>query len=95
MSTYNECDEGWSNLIDPLIKLCDEHNVTIVQIKEKFGGLRFYVNAAPLVVHDAIFAAEQRSFYVCEKCGLPGTRRGGSWIKTLCNVHHKEREDNE
>ncbi len=81
------CGEGWAPLIDRLIgdiiKL--GWNKEIAQVKEKFGGLRFYINAAPDAVHDRINQAEDESFITCENCGEPGQPRGGGWIKTLCD----------
>jgi len=68
---------------------------TIVQIKEKFGGLRLYTNR---ITHDqdlAVGFAEAMSNRVCEVCGRPGKHRQGGWVKTLCDEHHKARERGE
>jgi hypothetical protein len=78
---------GWHGLLDGLVpKLLalgwDGH---VAQVKEKFGGLRFYVGAATDEVHDAINEAEAKSFETCEQCGAPGKPRDGGWIKTLCD----------
>lgn len=64
----------------------------IVQVKEKFGGLRFYVDGGSSEIYSYIDFAEQMSHKVCEVCGNRGERRGGSWIKTLCDIHEKKRE---
>jgi len=63
----------------------DFYFVHAVQVKEKFGGLRFYVHNAGDEIHGMISMAEQMSFKICEKCGKPGSlhKRGG-WLKTLC-----------
>lgn len=82
-----ECGLGWKTIVQPLIDLCNKYNVRIFQVKEKFGGLRFYIDEAPLVIHDAIQAAEIESFKTCEICGRPGELRGGSWLKTTCDAH--------
>ena len=55
-----------------------------VQIKEKFGGLRFYVNGGSREVHGAIHMAESMSYHICETCGNPGKPNNDGWIKTLC-----------
>ena len=86
------CDEGWRELICELVEALDATGVRykIAQIKEKFGGLRFYVNA-PLdaeAFHALIEKAEARSFTICETCGKPGEPRGGAWIRTLCVECH-------
>jgi hypothetical protein len=62
----------------------------IQQIKEKFGGLRFYVNRGGDDVSNYISFAEQMSYKTCEICGHPGERRNTGWVKTLCNHHHNE-----
>jgi uncharacterized Zn finger protein (UPF0148 family) len=36
--------------------------------------------------------AESMSGSTCEECGAPGRRRGGTWIKTLCEHHAKEKD---
>jgi len=65
---------------------------TIQDVKEKFGGLRFYVSGASDKVYNYIEFAEALSHRTCEECGAPGERRSGGWIKTLCDTHHKSRK---
>lgn len=78
--------KGWGPLIERLYRLCDQHNVCIAQIKEKFGGLRFYVTGAPNIVHQAILTAETESYGICEECGDVGEERPElSWVRTLCD----------
>lgn len=88
-----ECRSGWKKIIEPLFELCATEKVQVLQVKEKFGGLRFYVGAASEEVHAAIEKAENDSFTICEYCGDPGLRRGGGWLKTLCYNHYKEEVD--
>jgi len=68
----------------------------VQQVKEKFGGLRFYISPAPQEIHDMIHIAEGRSYYICEMCGkscLTSTpedyksfyRDELAWIQTLCD----------
>lgn len=66
--------------------------VVIQQIKEKFGGLRFYYNGGDEHINGMVRMAESWAGHVCEDCGAPGEQRGGGWIKTLCDKHHAERE---
>jgi hypothetical protein len=61
------------------------HQVVAVQSKEKFGGLRFYVNNCDEYVRGVIEMTESMSYRTCEYCGLKGQRRSGPWIKTLCD----------
>ena len=69
----------------------------VVQVKEKFGGLRFYITAAPQKVHDLIDIAEHESYNTCEQCGkyqVPQVKNGIyksyyrdklPWVLTLCD----------
>ena len=84
------CDDGWFKLIDELsakLEAMNKEGANIVagQVKEKFGGLRFYVGAAPEEAHKLIEAAESASYKTCEFCGEPGEVRQGGWIKTRCD----------
>lgn len=63
------------------------------QIKEKFGGLRFYVSSGSKEQHAIIWYTESISNYVCERCGARGKHRPSGWVKTLCNKHWKEHQD--
>lgn len=62
--------------------------VTVAQIKEKFGTLRFYVDGdVPERLADAISAAEHVSTFVCETCGQPGSERCPTgWVYTACDA---------
>ena len=62
----------------------------MAQIKEKFGGLRFYYDGGDAVVDGMVRMAESWAARSCEKCGKPGERRGGGWIRTLCDEHEAE-----
>jgi hypothetical protein len=85
---------GWKDIVQPLIDRAEKEGVTITQIKEKFGGLRFYVGAATQEFHDAVSEAENKSYETCEVCGQPGepVHPNGGWIKTLCTEHLAGRE---
>ena len=90
-------DDGW---FDILWRLCEDleplvmemeraggPKFEVLQVKEKFGGLRFYVNCRNDGIRKRIDAAIQESFRTCEICGQPGTLREGRCIKTLCDEH--------
>lgn len=78
--------KGWKNLIETCFNACVEHDVHVAQVKEKFGGLRFYVGGAPQEVHDIIAQCEKLSYETCEVCGEPGEPNHRGWIKTLCDT---------
>ena len=88
-----ECGDGWYqliyNLCDKIQKHCDEagFQVEAVQVKEKFGGLSFYVGSADDFVFDLINKAEEESYKICEDCGSEEfvDVRSGGWIRTLCD----------
>ena len=75
---YIECGDGWDwilkELHEKLVYL--DRRYTILQVKEKFGTLRFYLgqggrtkNVAIRLMHDAINRAEYLSSGTCELCG--------------------------
>lgn len=61
--------------------------VVVAQIKEKFGGLRFYYDGGDDYIRGLVSMAEAWASITCEQCGVPGTRRSGSWLRTLCDTH--------
>lgn len=87
---YVECGEGWRDIYTPLIELCAALGVEVTQIKEKFGGLRFYVRGYRPYLDKVIQWAEAESYRTCEECGRPGQLRQDSWMKTLCDEHHNK-----
>lgn len=94
-SSWN-CYEGWHPIIEDLIHklniICEDYQVGIIEIKEKFGGLRVAVDNAILEeVYALIREYEDTSYITCEVCGAKGTYRGSlSWKRTLCDKHFHE-----
>lgn len=66
--------------------------VVVAQIKEKFGGLRFYYDGGNDIISGMVTMAEAMASKTCETCGKPGQQRSGGWIKTLCDEHEVERQ---
>jgi len=64
--------------------------VVVAQIKEKFGGLRFYYDGGDDCIQGMVSMAESWADKSCETCGAPGTSGGRGWIKTLCPTHRAE-----
>jgi len=80
---------GWGRLIYELIVkiVAMGWNTQVTQVKEKYGGLRFYINGASREVHDEISAAERKSQEICEICGNPGELcTTGGWYNTFCET---------
>lgn len=63
-----------------------------VQVKEKFGTLRFYSEGGDDHIFGMIRMAEAMSAVTCEECGAPGEQRHGGWVRTLCDRHEAERQ---
>jgi hypothetical protein len=90
-----ECGDGWKGLIEPIMEYINNYNkdkkeedkIIIFQIKEKFGGLRFYVDHGNEELHNMIDKAEEESYKVCEFCGSKEDvgQTANGWITTLCH----------
>lgn len=93
-----ECDDGWLQLIHDLIEelIACGWDKKVTQIKEKFGGLRFYIGSGTQEIYDIISKYEDLSNITCEVCGEKGELRddcgwrGGRWYKTMCDKHYQE-----
>jgi hypothetical protein len=94
--------EGWWPIIESLCSNIQHYinwknreseivpQVVVAQIKEKFGGLRFYYEGGDDRIHGMVSMAESWADKSCETCGAPGTSGGKGWIKTLCPTHRAE-----
>ena len=98
-------DKGWWPIIESLCgqiqSYTDWNNMNretrpvvpqtvVMQVKEKFGGLRFYYDGGDEAVAGMVRMAEAWASHACEECGAPGTLGGKGWIKTLCPTHRAE-----
>jgi hypothetical protein len=97
-----EIGDGWVRIIEQLSKKLerinqglppDEPRIEAVQVKEKFGGLRFYTNMCHDEADRLIAAAERKSYKTCEMCGKPGKPNSDGWVITLCAKCRREREE--
>jgi len=61
-------------------------------VKEKYGGLRFYLSSSTGEYLDMTYEAEKESTETCETCGKPGSPKTpeGNWVKTVCNTCHPD-----
>lgn len=88
-AAWGSVGPGWIPLLD---QLCTDlvalgWNREVYQIKEKFGGLRFYAKSDDnyQVLRPVLAAAEAKSLTICEHCGAPGElNRTRAWLRTLC-----------
>ena len=90
------CGDGWFDIIHALSAIIARHAKwndcegdeypAAVQVKEKFGGLRFHFGSDIDAIDGAVDMAEQMSFRTCEQCGKPGKmHHKENWILTLCS----------
>ena len=75
---------GWSSLVNRAYDAKPD-DVQIIDVKEKYGGLRIYPETAPGWYHDMLWDMIAESETICEVCGQPGTLRAKGWWKTLCD----------
>lgn len=87
----NDAEEALENRAFREVPNRVEH-VVVAQIKEKFGGLRFYYDGGDEQVSGMVRMAEAWAGAVCEECGKPGKSRNSGWVKTLCDEHEAERQ---
>lgn len=90
----HEYNEGWDNLVDTLVaKLyAIDPAMQIAQIKEKFGGLRAYIDhsmelgeAEANRFEELIKEAEEASYSICDRCGGTGKAISiNGWYMTVC-----------
>lgn len=92
-----ECGDGWFDLIwelsEDIEKILkdvepdpDCEPFEIIQVKQKFAGLRVYTNWSTHSIDERIAKAEEDSYYVCEHCGMPGEKTSdGHWLLVSCH----------
>ena len=96
------CGAGWWPIIESLCANIQSHinwwnknhekhpvieQVVVMQIKEKFGGLRFYYEGGDDVIGGMVRMAESWADKTCEICGVPATKKTTGWIKNVCDEH--------
>src|SRR6266581_2920382 len=73
------CSDGWHDLIYNLSKQINDirktltndisSNYQVVQVKEKFSGLRYYLSSSTPEMNELISIAENKSYDICGACG--------------------------
>lgn len=92
-----EFGDGWFQLVYDLSQKLealilkepetDRGQYSCGQAKEKFGGMRFYMNSATDEMNRIIDDTEVLSTKTCETCGKPGEIVRTGWWKTTCGEH--------
>jgi hypothetical protein len=85
---------GWFDVIWELSEKIAEadKNAKALQVKEKFGSLRFYISGNEKA-HDLTIEAENKTFVICEECGQPGKLRNTGWRKVRCDECQVKHDD--
>ncbi|WGK89278.1 MbcA/ParS/Xre antitoxin family protein [Pseudomonas migulae] len=92
-----ECGDGWFPLIDGACELIQRHiesdgtqPLRALQVKQKFGGLRFYYQHGSDHAAAVVDLAESLSLHVCEICGAVGKSvQLFGWVQTRCPTHER------
>jgi hypothetical protein len=96
------CGDGWFEILNTACSLiqdrCDlvykregkDIQVIALQIKEKFGSLRFYVVGGDDYIRGIIAMAESSSTKICEDCGDAGKLYNEGWWITQCEKCRKK-----
>jgi hypothetical protein len=90
---------GWYPMVEKLLLDFralprEDGMVRVNQIKEKFGGLRVYVEVSGSGdfkerVRGMIEQAERSAYRTCEFCSNPGVLRSAGWMRVTCEKHSK------
>jgi hypothetical protein len=88
--------DGWFNIVwrlcedlEPLVAEAEKATgrpFEVLQVKQKLGGLRFYVSHRTDAILQRIEIGESESLRICEVCGKPGKLRDDC-IRTACDDH--------
>jgi len=93
--------KGWNQIVDDLCGTIQDYidntkknidgewqypyQIECLQVKEKFGSLRFYTNYHDDTVEGMISFAEYLSLHTCQECGSrENIGRTEGWIVVLC-----------
>lgn len=95
-----EHGDGWSPLIsmlcarlDAILQTCPGACLNVLQVKEKFGTLRFYYELSGAsdevadAIDEAVELATAASASLCERCGCKGVtvqKNSKGWFSNVC-----------
>ena len=108
---YSDYGQGWvphvNKITDYLVEKVNGYNentgrdvkLEIQQIKQKFGGLRYYFTLHNTEEGSSQFYDDLQQYvhnmesicsFICEVCGKYGEKRRTGWTQTLCDEHYEE-----
>ena len=81
--------DGWSQILEPLLKELRRHGGRLEMAKEKFGEMRVHVGGVDRgQIQDTVECLRLRSRFTCEQCGKPGRQRSNhGYIFAACDEH--------
>ena len=98
-----ECGNGWfkhilllSEMLSSYLKQHPEliEEFRVVQVKEKFGTLRYYVHGGDDNIERLIDLFEITSHLYCENCGTTETVKStDGWVQYLCETCIKAKKE--
>lgn len=100
-SGWPSIPDGWRSIVETACARLEaaiaaepDAELVVLDMKEKYGGLRLSISAYGLSPEAgdratlAVDLAEARSVHVCDTCGGPGRlRERGGWYATRCEEH--------
>lgn len=90
---YKESNYNWRITEERILEAKERLNQeyakvpVAVQVKEKFGSLRFYIHGGNDEQYALISFAERMSERTCEVCGKPGKINKIGWLSCRCKEH--------
>lgn len=85
---------GWLPLIQEAGEIAKWAKRKVVQVKTKWGGLRYYVDPTPPLdfsfdeAQDALGNVEHKSYQICQGCGQTSQGVGGTCPDCEKNGYH-------
>lgn len=92
-----QCQDGWYDLLNNALSLAsawcditDCKQVTVLEVKEKFGGLRIHYQGGDDYVKGVFNFAETMSVNICAICGTRVGNRRMHYHHPRCDAHYEE-----
>jgi hypothetical protein len=85
--------KGWEKLVRKVYNAKEGLGIPlgIIDVKEKWGGLRIYTDYYVKEIEEVIKEIGEESLKICETCGASaGLVKKGTWYQTLCEEHRGE-----
>jgi len=94
-----ECNKGWHPLVERTLNDLYASGIKmeeILQVKEKFGGLRIYLSRYTDEADQIIKKAEEEALHTCEVCGTQqdvAMRSPRGWMSTQCETCYNKKKE--